>query len=531
MPVVLAWLLSASALCAGPPGEALAHRLDGGQPVRFVFLGDSISTGMHLPHPNTEGFAALFCRMVQERWPRTPVTTSNLGVPGQRSGDALAGFDERVAPLKPNLVVLQFGGNDKGVGDGQANLAKYADNLRALVARSHAAGAACVIVTPPMMEPRRDMPFPATARQIGERLRVPVADADTALKQEEKDYRGFFPYFIHPREPEHAIMAQELFRAFSDAIGRPAELQVTLPPLVTTAELGGRVSVPVQLRSLGPARMVRLLGDRPATPRTLLDLPAGGTVAAAGELALPHTLSGGRSMEWPLWVRAESGPQTAFALARATIVPRLTLPAAGSPAAAVPLALLGGPHRTLGFDDWNGDDDLSAAIYLAADAEAVTLRVDVTDDQVTTHGAPNGDGVEVFLDLRDDAQRGRPWFARTCATLFMSPPAGNQKPLLTTPNEDAPAPALLAMVPRYEARPHGYRFTLAMPRATLDQVAGRPVTAFGFDVAVDDGDQGNRRKTQLMWLGRPDNYINPRRLGELRLDQTAGPQSVRVTVF
>lgn len=518
------------AVAAGPNGEALGELLSRRERVTIVFDGDSVTQGMHLEHPASDAYPVLFTTMLRERYPDAEIQSYVNGVPGASSAAALAGFDSAVASLKPNLVTLQFGGNDKGVGDGLVNLGAYEQNLGELIDRVHALGAACIVLTPPMREPVVDMPYPLAARRVAAAKGAVVADIDTALKSQPFDYRGFFPYFQHPGQRDHATIARELYRAFCELIGRPQTLRVAIPDLTwREVELGTLLDAPLVLQSdggRGHAEQILARGVQRV-------LPPG----EAGDdnwwlqLGIPHSLSGGRSEEWPIWVHAVAGDRHAFDIHRVTIVPRFNCPPAGTPGAELPLVALGQPNLTVGPTRWEGDDDLRPAITMSYDAEMVYLRIDVRDDVVKTGGfLPYSDGVELYLDLRDHAERGRPFFSRQCATLFINLPDEGEPAKLVSLEEDDPPAALMALVPRCTYTATGYRVELDFPRAVLDAIGGRRVVEFGLDVAVDDADTTGR-DVQMMWLGRADNYINPCRLGDICLENRAGPNTVRVTLF
>jgi len=528
------------------PAARLTAKLEAHQPVTVVCLGDSITMGLNLADRDVSGYPALLARMLEERWPGAGVRVLNKGVAGNATSDALARFDDDVAAAAPDLVTLQFGGNDKGVGEGLDNLPRYQQNLRRLVAACHRINAACIIMTPPMHEPVTDMPFPTAARRVGAELKVPVADIDTALKRREHDYRGFFPYFIHPLEHGHAIMALELYRAVCELIGKPLQTAVEIDDTVQEdCNLGGYGAVSLWLINHGDQpRTMTVKGDA-VLPFRLdpVEVPAGGHVVKVLPLALPHTLSGGRSVELPLWVSlastppaadgaAPGDPEVAFGLAHLTLAPVLGCPTAGTYAARAPMATLSWPSILVGRDAWKGDRDLSGDIRLSYDDTVVHLAIDVTDDIiVTTAGMPIGDGAEIFLDLRPDADRGKPFYSRQCATLFVGAAFPPARPVVTTLSDDDTPPALLKLVPRCTAIARGYRLELDLPRAVLDQIGGRNVTRFGLDIALDDCDDGKTRKCQMVWLGRVDNFVNPGRLGEIRLEPNVPPGTVRLTVF
>ncbi|MCC7495482.1 MAG: hypothetical protein IT204_24240 [Fimbriimonadaceae bacterium] len=517
-------------ILSATPGETLRQRLELGEPCSVVVLGDSITAGMHLPDPATESYGALFAELLRARWPAMRFELHRRGTLGAASGAAVDGWADEVPPLGPQLVVIQFGGNDKGTGDGAANLPTYQANLATLIDLAHAAGAACLLVAPPIHERPLDSPFPAAARAVGRAAGVPVADFDTAIKRGSHDYRGLFPYFIHPREHEHALAAVELWRALGELLGEPASLEARFLPVATVALPGGRLTLPVEVSNLGVKPLDLLaaidgLGDLPAQR-----LEPGASARWAAATTLAHSLPGGRSSEQPLRLAVRGGGWLAPAYARLVAAPIVNVPALGSAGASSPVVRLG-PHSMIVGESLDlPASDCAAELYLAADNDRLRLRVAVTDDDIGTSGAPLGDGVELYLDLRGDSERGQPWYSEQVASLMFSVPATSGAVPARTLNEDHPPAGLLQLSAQVERVAGGYRLTLDLPRPLLDQIAGRRVTALGFDVAVDDAD-GGQRQTQLMWLGRADNYINPRCLGELRLDDPAPLGALRVTVF
>lgn len=522
-PAVIALLLL-SFVASADEGDRLREKLTAGEPATLVFLGDSVTGGMHVDDPGRFAFPALVAAMIRERFPAADLTVRTYGLAGAPSEQGLRITEQFLTEMHPDLVVIQYGGNDKGVGDGLDFLPVYRDNLTRLVTALRDLGAVPILVTPPMHEPVPDMPYPLAARAVAEELAVPLADVDTALKSIPHDARGLFPYFMHPREHEHAIMAETIYAAFCRAIGRPLRLSVRLPDTVTETRLGSVAELPVVVRNeADAAREVALISDELPGPLELREVPAGGEATWTVKLPIAHTLSGGRAVEWPVRIAAEAGGEMAFDHARITISPVLNVPPA--PAAA-PVVRLDSPHLVAGGGMRTGAPDISAELWLEASEDALRLRVDVTDDRLSAGGPPTGDGVELFLDLRDDGDRGRPTFGDRCATLFLNADGGR----LRTLDEDRPPAELLELAPTASPLPGGYRLELELPRPLLDRIAGRRVTRLGFDLAVDDNDGGNR-ESQLMWLGRHDNFVNPRRLGELNLGEPAPPETVRVTVF
>ncbi len=533
MPAACALLLLT---LAGADGDLLRARLVAGEPVRIVLLGDSITDGFDLAEPERDRFAALFCGLLREAWPAVTFDPVVRGEPGAPSREALLNFDLDVERYGPHLVVLQFGGNDKGGGDGLASLAGYEQNLRELIDRTRALGAAPLVMAPPMHEPVVHMPYPLAAAQVARSRAVPLVATDDLLKRPPLDYRGTFPYGVHPREHEHALMALALYDAFLELLGEARALEAELEDAALDAAPGATIDLPVRLanRLATPQRVqVALTGELPyragaAHSEATVDLPPGAEARLTLPLALPASLPGGRSAEYRLTLTARGDGQPAFSLKRLTIVPRVHCPALGTPAAEIAAAELMQSHL-FAVADWRGPGDLSARLFLGHDDEAVRVQVEVTDDRLRAGtGVPYGDGIELYLDLRDEADRGRPFYTPLCATLMVTwtePPA---QPLVTTLEADRPPEGLLEVKPLQEPMRGGYRLTLDLPRALLDRAAGRRVERFGFDLAVDDSDEPDRQ-AQLLWLGRTDNFVNPRRLGELSL--TPPPSPWRATVF
>lgn len=100
---------------------------------RVVFLGDSISAGLHLPA--SAAFPAVLARRLATAG--HPFTLVNAGV----SGDTTSGGLRRVDWLlrqRPQIVVIELGGNDglRGV-----ELAHIEANLRAIIDKVRKAGA------------------------------------------------------------------------------------------------------------------------------------------------------------------------------------------------------------------------------------------------------------------------------------------------------------------------------------------------------------------------------------------------------
>jgi hypothetical protein len=70
---------------------------------------------------------------------------------------------------------------------------------------------------------------------------------------------------------------------------------------------------------------------------------------------------------------------------------------------------------------------------------------------------------------------------------------------------------------------------MTWPMTAVTALRGAAWPGLGFDVGVNDADFGGIRKSQKMWTGFPDNYLNPGYLGGLYLDKLP-PNAMRQTL-
>lgn len=117
------------------PSDGFAHKLvpDG---AKVVFYGDSWS----LRH------AGAVAERMNQRVSKTGATVRAVGLGGQKASWGLTNFDSLVAPLTPQVVLIEFGINDY---NGSDTLATYQANIAAIVAKCVAIGAQPVVIMPP----------------------------------------------------------------------------------------------------------------------------------------------------------------------------------------------------------------------------------------------------------------------------------------------------------------------------------------------------------------------------------------------
>jgi hypothetical protein len=79
------------------------------------------------------------------------------------------------------------------------------------------------------------------------------------------------------------------------------------------------------------------------------------------------------------------------------------------------------------------------------------------------------------------------------------------------PDLDAPAGAPLGtqgIAVTVHRTGDGYTVQVDVPLAPIQARRGADWSGLGFDVALNDADPGSYRKTQMMWAGIADNYLN-----------------------
>ncbi|MDK1031183.1 MAG: sugar-binding protein [Planctomycetia bacterium] len=165
-----------------------------------------------------------------------------------------------------------------------------------------------------------------------------------------------------------------------------------------------------------------------------------------------------------------------------------------------------------GAETWKGPEDCSARFWLAKDAEAIYLAVEVTDNAVYPN--PNlaqvwgGDAVEVFFDFRAADKLGQSRHTAGVVQFGFAPAKGDGDVALWTA-----APKIEGFVGKSARTATGYTMELKFPRAGLKKAGLVPGKTFNFDIAVDDGDKSEpvSRKSQMVWSSSWDAWENASR--------------------
>jgi len=487
------------------PGPRLLERLEHADTVRIVALGDSLADGWELDQPLLDTYHRVFAQALRERFP-APVEVISAGIPGDMSSGGLERLPDDVLNREPDLVLVQFGGNDQRL---ERTPEEYGTDLETILQLvRERTPAAAILCTPPMGDTPREREFVERARRAGQRAGVPVADFERAIREGVHDWRHPFPYGSHPRAFTHTIMARELYRAFDELVGVKPALRVRLVGGRWPAAADQPLPVRAEVANLSPERQqgtVRISSQLWNQSADFAVEP-GATKTIEFPLKLPAPGSPQRSESHRVWCVAKCPTYAAFDLKRLAIAPVVSCSPENGQAQRL------GPDQLVKGSWYNArPDDLAAAFTVREEKEQVVFTVDVTDDDFRPgqlSSPSEGDSVELFLDLRPEADQGQPVYGPEAAVLIVLADAKEGR----TPRWRTLDPPLLGLeeaeitcVPREG----GYRVRVALPQAFIERYRGPDWKLFGFDVGVNDADKGFGRQSQLMWAGTAENYLLP----------------------
>jgi lysophospholipase L1-like esterase len=202
-------------------------RLQSAQPVTIAVTGDSISEGYNASGftgapPHQPAYADLVAAGI-EHARGSHVTLHNLATAGWTSDDGLADV-ERVAEIRPDLVIVAFGMNDAGY----AEAPDFAENIGGIIAgvRAASADAEFVLVSPMLPNPRWAYPvmarFPAYRDALAALCGAGVALADVTTvwtdllaRKSVHDLTG--NGINHPNDFGHRVYAQVILALLGSA--------------------------------------------------------------------------------------------------------------------------------------------------------------------------------------------------------------------------------------------------------------------------------------------------------------------------
>jgi lysophospholipase L1-like esterase len=490
-------------------GKDLAARLQQGQPVTVVAFGDSLTDGMGTDGRHT--FPRLFVDCLAYRFARSRIHLVVHGHPGATTGDALGWVQDEVIREKPDLALVQFGGNDKGWGRPLRDFrADFTRLLSEVAAQTQALVIACLN---PIIDDDPNNAWSETGREVAAAVGVPAADLDAAIRRGDHDFRGPFPWTAHPGDFTHVIMAREVLRAFDEGTGTAPAFNCGLMG-ESTVSAAPTYDLRARLHNLTDAPLdctVKL--DYPDEQHEeTVRLQAGGGEVCHAPIALRRPLPP-RSYSVPvhLWARSPGyGSFDARWLVVAPAVAATPANANGEATGDVNWLRFGAESLMFGSHLWLGLQDLGGRFAVLALPDRLRFDLRVADDDITVtdlNDPSRGDSVELYLDLRGDRDQGKPVYSEDVLLLQILAPTASDQPAQWHGMQ--PLPADLATIAVATQRTEGgYNVQVDVPLAPIQARRGKNWGGLGFDVGINDADFGGYRKSQMMWAGMPDNYLN-----------------------
>ena len=213
-----------------------AARIRAGEPVKIAFMGDSVTLGaeatawtLNLWTEKNLSYPSRVISGLRKAFPSAKIEPIQAVQGGTTSLVAPQFFDEKLAPQKPDLLLVAFGLNDANSSIGgkpRTTVEQYKEGLRGVIQKARATGTEVMLVTP--MQPSPFLKSGIAGRIVGYR------DALIALAKEEKvacadvyaDWlhqadRGIPPFsqlhnwINHPGNQGHGVYAETILRFFA----------------------------------------------------------------------------------------------------------------------------------------------------------------------------------------------------------------------------------------------------------------------------------------------------------------------------
>jgi acyl-CoA thioesterase-1 len=183
-------------------------------PPVILVLGDSLSAGYGLA-PGQGWVSLLQLRLKKEGYGHRVV---NASVSGETTDGGLARLDRALATHKPDIVVLELGGNDGLRG---LPVARVQTNLGLLITKSRAAGAEVLLLTvrmPTNYGPQYTGSYQKIYDDLRSRYKVGVAaimSPEMAL-----DLAYFLPDGIHPNARAQPLLLENVWGQLTPLLRR-----------------------------------------------------------------------------------------------------------------------------------------------------------------------------------------------------------------------------------------------------------------------------------------------------------------------
>lgn len=189
--------------------------------VNIVCHGHSVPAG-YFRTPVVDTFNAyphLLHQGLKERFPYAVLNVIVTAIGGENSESGAKRFERDVLALRPDVVTIDYGLNDRGIG-----LSRAEDAWKAMISQAKAAGVRVILLTPtPDMAAQLDAPADPLNQHAEQIRRLArdngVALVDSLARFQDRVHAGeplesFMSQGNHPNRKGHEIVAAELLRWF-----------------------------------------------------------------------------------------------------------------------------------------------------------------------------------------------------------------------------------------------------------------------------------------------------------------------------
>ena len=198
--------------------DAMAVKWPGNRTVNIVCHGHSVPAGYFAtPYVNThDAYPAQLHRIIKENFPFAVVNVIVTAIGGEASPAGAARFDRDVLCHRPDLVTIDYGLNDRGVGLAEAERA-----WRSMIEAALERGCKVILLTPtwdcsfftggPGWKQLAD--HAAQIRALAGSYAVGLADSFAVYREQvhkNEDLVGLLSHVNHPSARGHLLVAEAL---------------------------------------------------------------------------------------------------------------------------------------------------------------------------------------------------------------------------------------------------------------------------------------------------------------------------------
>lgn len=189
--------------------------------VNIVCHGHSVPAG-YFATPLVKTFEAyphLFHRQLSDRFPFAVINVIVTAIGGENSAQGAARFQSEVLNHRPDVITLDYGLNDRGIG-----LERAAQSWRVMIEAALQANAKVLLMTPTSDATQRAAAAPderaplqqhaAQIRGLAAEYEVCLVDSLAAFERYQGELSDLMGWGNHPNAAGHQLVARELLRWF-----------------------------------------------------------------------------------------------------------------------------------------------------------------------------------------------------------------------------------------------------------------------------------------------------------------------------